>query len=528
MGTKYLQSQLNIQLTKHIKESLPNLRSKLLSQLSLLEKDVIAFKNTFSGDSSQNSTKIVMTNIQNLVSKIDLQLGFSSGDINITEYSGGANINNILNQKFAYELHKKLYLDISLAQKIVIAIKNSTGVNSQLFSPHHAFSSLIKKQIEEFKDVLISTISLVSNELYNIFASQLKCLSMYPKLRDEIENLCTRSLKKFEDEAKNNSNTFIQIQLSYINTNHPDFISAIEGRNINNKGAVVSASDVKKGWIGMHTSGLLKNQRDVFLVIKKDQIHIFKDDTEQECKLTIENSNLKVRDIKQKYSFSIFSFDGKNLSKDLKSLDLSGNNAEDVENWKAALLSVGIMPEFQIEDKTLSEKIDPQTQKQVDQVILYFNAYKNLIVKILCDSIPKICMYFLINNFRTYCSEDLVPEVLSLDVKKLIRESEESVKKREETIKLYESCQKGLELINEVMRQNDDDDMICKEIEDSYIENKRKENDWDNSDFSKNSFKETTPSYPSRPNPKGSNNSSQPSVPTLSAPKKPPPIPKRD
>lgn len=45
MGTPYLQRVLNQQLTNHIRESLPNLRNQLQSQLVTLEKDVTEFRN---------------------------------------------------------------------------------------------------------------------------------------------------------------------------------------------------------------------------------------------------------------------------------------------------------------------------------------------------------------------------------------------------------------------------------------------------------------------------------------------------
>ncbi|TPP55852.1 Dynamin-2 [Fasciola gigantica] len=45
MGTPYLQRVLNQQLTNHIRESLPNLRNQLQSQLIMLEKDVNDFRN---------------------------------------------------------------------------------------------------------------------------------------------------------------------------------------------------------------------------------------------------------------------------------------------------------------------------------------------------------------------------------------------------------------------------------------------------------------------------------------------------
>ena len=44
MGTPHLQQVLNQQLTNHIRETLPTLRSNLSKQLAGMEKDVSKFK----------------------------------------------------------------------------------------------------------------------------------------------------------------------------------------------------------------------------------------------------------------------------------------------------------------------------------------------------------------------------------------------------------------------------------------------------------------------------------------------------
>ncbi|XP_023382590.1 dynamin-2-like [Pteropus vampyrus] len=59
MGTPHLQKTLNQQLTNHIRESLPTLRSKLQSQLLSLEKEVEEYKN-FRPDDPTRKTKALL------------------------------------------------------------------------------------------------------------------------------------------------------------------------------------------------------------------------------------------------------------------------------------------------------------------------------------------------------------------------------------------------------------------------------------------------------------------------------------
>jgi len=59
MGTPYLQRILNQQLTNHIRNTLPNLRNKLQSQLLAMEKDVDEYRN-FRPDDPTRKTKALM------------------------------------------------------------------------------------------------------------------------------------------------------------------------------------------------------------------------------------------------------------------------------------------------------------------------------------------------------------------------------------------------------------------------------------------------------------------------------------
>lgn len=59
MGTGYLQKALNQQLTNHIKDTLPALRSKLQAQLLSLDKECAEFKN-FNPDDPNKKTKALI------------------------------------------------------------------------------------------------------------------------------------------------------------------------------------------------------------------------------------------------------------------------------------------------------------------------------------------------------------------------------------------------------------------------------------------------------------------------------------
>lgn len=59
MGSSHLQRVLNQQLTNHIRQTLPALRSRLQSQLLAMEKEVDGYKN-FRPDDPTRKTKALM------------------------------------------------------------------------------------------------------------------------------------------------------------------------------------------------------------------------------------------------------------------------------------------------------------------------------------------------------------------------------------------------------------------------------------------------------------------------------------
>ncbi|WAR30354.1 DYN1-like protein [Mya arenaria] len=84
MGTPYLQRVLNQQLTNHIRDTLPNLRNRLQTQLIDLEKDVEEFKN-FRPDDPARKTKSMMQMVQQFGTDFEKNIEGSGAQINMKE-----------------------------------------------------------------------------------------------------------------------------------------------------------------------------------------------------------------------------------------------------------------------------------------------------------------------------------------------------------------------------------------------------------------------------------------------------------
>lgn len=110
-----------------------------------------------------------------------------------------------------------------------------------------AFEITVKEQIRLLKNPSLKCVDLVINELSKIVATLTDKvitirklfsgfsvlfliifgrfqISKYPRLKDEIQRAVSGHLREREQFCKDNLTLFIDIQQSYINTYHEDFI----------------------------------------------------------------------------------------------------------------------------------------------------------------------------------------------------------------------------------------------------------------------------------------------------------------
>uniref|UniRef100_A0A8C9YHQ9 Interferon-induced GTP-binding protein Mx n=1 Tax=Sander lucioperca TaxID=283035 RepID=A0A8C9YHQ9_SANLU len=166
MGTPHLQKTLNQQLTNHIRDTLPGLRSKLQSQLLSLEKEVEEYKN-FRPDDPTRKTKALLQMVQQFGVDFEKCIEGSGDQVDTSNLSGGAKINRIFHERFPFELVKMEFDEKELRKEISYAIKNIHGVRTGLFTPDLAFEAIVKKQIIKLKEPCLKCIDLVIQELIN-------------------------------------------------------------------------------------------------------------------------------------------------------------------------------------------------------------------------------------------------------------------------------------------------------------------------------------------------------------------------
>ncbi|KAF4014626.1 hypothetical protein G4228_005767 [Cervus hanglu yarkandensis] len=395
MGTPHLQKTLNQQLTNHIRESLPALRSKLQSQLLSLEKEVEEYKN-FRPDDPTRKTKALLQMVQQFGVDFEKRIEGSGDQVDTLELSGGARINRIFHERFPFELVK---------------------------------------------------------------------LSSYPRLREETERIVTTYIREREGRTKDQILLLIDIEQSYINTNHEDFIGFANAQQRStqlNKKRAVPNQVIRRGWLTINNISLMKGgSKEYWFVLTAESLSWYKDEEEKEKKYMLPLDNLKIRDVEKgfmsnKHVFAIFNTEQRNVYKDLRQIELACDSQEDVDSWKASFLRAGVYPEKdQAENEDGAQEntfsMDPQLERQVETIRNLVDSYVAIINKSIRDLMPKTIMHLMINNTKAFIHHELLAYLYSsADQSSLMEESADQAQRRDDMLRMYHALKEALNIIGDI------------------------------------------------------------------------------
>ncbi|XP_045565852.1 dynamin-2 isoform X2 [Salmo salar] len=464
MGTPHLQKTLNQQLTNHIRDTLPGLRSKLQSQLLSLEKEVEEYKN-FKPDDPTRKTKALLQMVKQFGVDVEKRIQGSGDQVDTVELSGGARINRIFHERFPFELVKMEFDEKELRREISYAIKNIHGVRTGLFTPDLAFEAIVKKQIIKLKEPCLKCVDLVLSELTSLVKKCTEKLGSYPRLREETERIVTTYVRERDIKTKDQVLLLIDIELSYINTNHEDFIGFANAQQrttvINNKKRVMPNQVIRRGWLTINISIMKGGSKDYWFVLTAESLSWYKNEEEKEKKYMLPLDNLKLRDVEKgfmstKHTFAIFNTESRNVYKDLRQIELACDTQEDVDSWKASFLRAGVYPEkdqVDSEDTGPAESfsMDPQLERQVETIRNLVDSYIGIVNKSIRDLMPKTIMHLMINSAKDFIHSELLAYLYSCgDQGSLMEESADQAQRRDEMLRMYHALKEALVIIGDI------------------------------------------------------------------------------
>uniref|UniRef100_A0A8C7QLS5 dynamin GTPase n=1 Tax=Oncorhynchus mykiss TaxID=8022 RepID=A0A8C7QLS5_ONCMY len=456
MGTPCLQKVLNQQLTNHIRDTLPAFRSKLQTQLLSLDKEAEEYRG-YRPDDPGRKTKQLLQMVQQFSVDFEKRIEGSGDQVDTVELSGGAKINRIFHERFPFELVKMECDDKEMRREISYAIKNIHGIRTGLFTPDMAFEAIVKKQIVKIKEPCIKCVDMVIQELINTVRQCTNKLDCFPRLREETERIVTSHIRDRESRAKDQVLLLIDVQLSYINTNHEDFIgfaNAQQSSKQSSKQSNAASQVIRKGWLTINNISIIKGgAKEYWFVLTAESLSWFKDDEEKEKKYMLPLDNLKVRDVEKgfmssKHAFAIFNTEQRNVYKDNRFLELACDTQDEVDSWRASLLRAGVYPERSSNDNF---SMDPQLERKVETIRNLVDSYMAIVNKCIRDLMPKTIMHLMISNVKDFINAELLAQLYSAgDQGALMDESQEQVQRRDEVLRTHQSLKEALAIIGDI------------------------------------------------------------------------------
>uniref|UniRef100_A0A0X3P4Y2 dynamin GTPase n=1 Tax=Schistocephalus solidus TaxID=70667 RepID=A0A0X3P4Y2_SCHSO len=466
MGTPYLQQTLNQQLTNHIRDTLPQLRNRLQSQMLSMEKEVAEYRNLRPDDPSYK-TKALIQMVNQFSDEFAQAIDGQAANINTKALSGGAEINRIFHERFPYELVQLQFDEKTLRKEIAFAIRNVHGIRGGIFTPDQAFDVIVREQISRLKEPSFRCVDMVVTKLSEVVHKCSTKLTSFPLLRDELERLANQRIREVEVKTKAQLNILVDCQLAYMNTNHEDFIGFNSSASNSQKTAEQARAKlgnqvICKGWLTLLNGKLLRGgSRYYWFVLTSETLSWFRDDEEKDKKYVLPLEGLKQRGgestfFSRRPNISLFFPDPKaNVFKEFKTLDLAADTVESMEAWKAALLRVGVYPERVAkpendEEEDKEQNTDPALERQVETIRNLVTSYMKIVNKTQRDLVPKITIHLLVNEVKNFLKSDLLPSLYSTDTNRLMEESAEEKRRRQDMITMYDTLREALNIIADV------------------------------------------------------------------------------
>ena len=415
LGMSTLTKTLSELLIEQIKSNLPKLRDSISNAIYGKEQELESF-----GYESVNSQKDMANSfVLNLVSRFthtysDMIEGKFVKDCS-KFFIGGARINHIFQEIFKKEIENIDPLDLLSDDDIRTAIKNSNGLRPSLFIPEMAFEVLVKQQITRLQSPSLMCVKRVFDELRNI-VNQIKVneISRYRKLDNKIRSVMEDVLRKCLDPTNQMIRNLIDIEQSYINTSHPDFLGP-EDSMLNlfeESNNVIHQNNQIKNF---PLNNNINDNNNVNPNVSNNPTNFMNNNNSNNKNIMNANSSNNSNEF---------------LNYNLKSKKKQENEIIEEEESKFGKIEKKvnfITNQFQMRPGQASSRDIMETCIIKNLITSYFLVVK----KNICDYVPKTIMCFLVNNSKVLAEKEMVSQLYnSNDIENLLEEDPVIAKKR--------------------------------------------------------------------------------------------------
>ncbi|XP_037734685.1 dynamin-1-like protein isoform X9 [Chelonia mydas] len=392
-GTKYLARTLNRLLMHHIRDCLPELKTRI----NVLAAQYQSLLNSY-GEPVEDKSATLLQLITKFATEYCNTIEGTAKYIETSELCGGARICYIFHETFGRTLESVDPLGGLNTIDILTAIRNATGPRPALFVPEVSFELLVKRQIKRLEEPSLRCVELVHEEMQRIIQHcsnySTQELLRFPKLHDAIVEVVTCLLRKRLPVTNEMVHNLVAIELAYINTKHPDFADACGLINNNIEQAAPGVGDVTQEPGTGNWRGMLKPSKAEELLMEEK-------------------------------------------SKPVTVLPASPQKGHAVN-----LLDVPV---------PVARRLSAREQRDCEVIERLIKSYFLIVRKNIQDSVPKAVMHFLVNHVKDTLQSELVGQLYkSLLLDDLLTESEDMAQRRKEAADMLKALQRASQIIAEI------------------------------------------------------------------------------
>lgn len=412
-GTKYLARTLNRLLMHHIRDCLPELKTRI----NVLAAQYQSLLNSY-GEPIEDKSATLLQLITKFAAEYCHTIEGTAKYIETAELCGGARICYIFHETFGRTLESVDPLGGLTTIDVLTAIRNATGPRPALFVPEVSFELLVKRQVKRLEEPSLRCVELVHEEMQRIIQHcsnySTQELLRFPKLHDAIVEVVTSLLRKRLPVTNEMVHNLVAIELAYINTKHPDFADAcglmnnnIEEQRRNRMRDLPSAVPRDKAASSGPQTGSVSDQADGGTGTWRGMLKRGEENT------------------------------GGERSMLTPSLPASPQKGHAVN-----LLDVPV---------PVSRKLSAREQRDCEVIERLIKSYFLIVRKNIQDSVPKAVMHFLVNHVKDCLQSELVGQLYKSGLlDDLLTESEDMAQRRNEAADMLKALQKASQVIAEI------------------------------------------------------------------------------
>ncbi|XP_066256757.1 dynamin-1-like protein isoform X2 [Euwallacea similis] len=432
-GTPYLAKTLNRLLMHHIRDCLPDLKTRVNLMMSQFQ----SLMNSYGEDISDKS-KTLLQIITKFASAYCSTIEGTARNIETTELCGGARICYIFHETFGRTLDSIHPLAGLTKMDILTAIRNANGPRPALFVPEVSFELLVKRQIRRLEEPSLRCVELIHEEMQRIIQHcgnevQQEMLR-FPKLYDSIVDVVTQLLRRRLPTTNSMVENLVAIELAYINTKHPDFYKEV----------VAVPSMIKSG------EPLKSITRPKSMYGKSAST--YQAHPEAQAELARSNSNPQLNDGATTWVSTLTGMQNGTKETDVNHVNKppDGHSEQDLRSVLSPDKPVNLLPQVPIDGRQY-RNLSSSEEHDCEIIERLIKSYFYIVRKSIQDTVPKAVMHFLVNYVKDNLQSELVTCLYKADnADQLLDESEHIAQRRKEAADMLKALQRAAHIISEI------------------------------------------------------------------------------